>query len=337
LNLHYRYLFPPLPPSPPMDPLDLTEGWDRGEVLEALNLEVELEPYAPRFEFSPFFLELYVDHGHETGLLYKYEDDDMIVFLSARHSEHGREYRVFRPLRTDRGVDDHRLFKRFGEFIKALTDRRDTTGVTVFGVPDRKNLVKIVQSLRWKGVIQYVYDVPNSRVMEGRAYKDLREKVNRFSRYEEEQGIRMEEKPLEESNFGDVYEIVRKWKKFKHEKQDTYGLDERINKLEAILEDVEATVYYLKGRPVSVHAAYELETELKAAGHFLGLCALKLPGLYETSQIRFWTRLYNEKGILKVNDGPTWVKNLVDFKKKFVPKKTLRVYQGYYANLTVSD
>jgi hypothetical protein len=308
-----------------MNPLELNEGWDRGEVLEAINLEIDLEPYTPRFEHSPFFLELYI--SYEQGLPYSYEEDGALFLLSARQTDPGREYRVFKPLRTKAGLDDLELYRRFGGFLEALVGRRDTVGITVYGVPDRKNVIKHVKAVKWKEFEEHVYDVPTVE-MTGEAYKNLREKIRRFQGQEQE----LETNELSSDRMGDVYEVFKKWKRSKSPRTVAfYDLEERIDKLEALVdeEDVIGTLYYIKGRPVGVHAAYILETEMGAAGHFLGLCGLKLPGLYETTQMRFWQSLM-DKGIGLVNDGPTWSEGIATFKKKFVPKRSIRVYQGYF-------
>jgi hypothetical protein len=305
--------------------MELIDGWDRGEVLEAINLEIDLEPYIPRFEHSPFFLELYI--SYDQGRPYTCEEDGALFLLSAQSTDHGREYRVFKPLRTREGLDDLELYRRFGDFLEALADRRDTEGITVYGVPDRKNVIKHVKAVKWKEFEEHVYDVPTVE-MTGEAYKNLREKIRRFRGHEQE----LETKELTSERMGDVFEVFRKWKRLKSPRTETfYDLEERIDKLEALVaeEEVWGMLYYIKGRPVGVHAAYVLETEKGAAGHFLGLCGLKLPGLYETTQIRFWQSLL-EKGIGLVNDGPTWSEGIARFKKKFVPKRSIRVYQGYF-------
>jgi hypothetical protein len=285
----------------------MAKGWNLSKIKDLLDQE-QVKEQEVSFHHSPIFLQLYI--AHPRGKKHTATIDNGLVFYSIK----GRDARVFKPLGSG---DERELYRGFSEFLEEL--KSDVGSITVHGVPDRLNLIKEVPGQRWKGFTEHVFDMDRTLSMKGRSFKPLREKIKQFQR----SGHEMRSEELSNRNVKDANAIFEKWV---HARgiRNIYGLEERVKGLKNVLKDIKGTVYYLEKEPVAVQAAYEVPG---GAAHFLGLCTRRIPGLNESVQLEFWKEISKE-GIKYVNDGPTGRSALGDYKKKFGPVKTFRVFQG---------
>jgi hypothetical protein len=304
--------------------------WDERLLAQGLSKESASYGCGPRFEDSIFFPLIYVK-GFGPGL--QVIEDGVLLLYSVREGPDGADYRFFRPLRLDGPQDDKRTYSHFNEHLERLKERERPQSITVFGVPDRKNVVKRLKALRCKEYYQNIYDIGSTLGLKGRNFRSLRQKMNRFAQDGPKELTVRDLRPDDEPVVTHVYQdwlanVKGGWK------MDTFGLDERIRTLFSLSScfnmGIRAQLFFLDRSPISVHAAYEIGAGTEVClGHFLGICGKNIEGLSETVQMLFWRSLLQE-GHALVNDGPTWSSGLTRFKKKFGPIRTCRAYQGYY-------
>jgi hypothetical protein len=304
--------------------------WDEGLIAKGFSIDAVAKGQTSRFEDSIFFPLLYVK-GLGPGL--QVIEDGVLLLYSVREGPRGADYRYFRPLPLDGSRDEERTYSQFNEHLEALIEQERPQSVTVFAVPDRRNVVKRLKVLRCKEYSQHIYDIGSTIGLKGRTFRSLRQKMNRFAQDVPRDLTVRDLHPDDEAIVTRVYHewmanVKGGWR------METFGLDERIKTLFSLSsflkKGIRAQLFYLDGSPISVHAAYEIGAGTGASlGHFMGICGKKEEGLSETVQMLFWNALLRE-GHEIVNDGPTWSEGLSRFKKKFGPIRTYRTYQGYY-------
>ena len=92
-------------------------------------------------------------------------------------------------------------------------------------------------------------------------------------------------------------------------------------------KDVLSRVLKIDGKIASFNLGYPLGLNEKTNvfAHAIGIADITIQRLAEYAAIDFW-KIVKNQGYKYINDGPTWRKGLVDFKKKFGAINRKRYY-----------
>lgn len=179
-----------------------------------------------------------------------------------------------------------------------------------------------------KEIWHSVYEIERTLGMKGKGYSNLRWHLNRFRNA----GHRVEALPLPEAVEPAVH-LVAEWRRRAiRERKHSYA-DVRSDKFAARhmgnTNKVMSRVLMVDGRAAAFNLGYPLglPSYRKLFAHSVGICDLSIPHLSEYAQIDFW-RAVRSAGYVHINDGPSWRRGLLDYKRKYRPVRSKRYYRA---------
>jgi len=298
------------------------------------------------FEDSFHYLKIYFCSPGQT--LFKFHEEDALIFFSRNKRGH---YKIFKPLGSLGEEKLPALLRYLSKQSQHPLDLRFLTSDRIAFLNENGISLSGVQSFDF-----LLYDLrpesggvaahpphgfaplgggdeprPASILsLKGRKMRDLRQKINHFTRH---QLGKVSTEELSPGNLKDGIHFFSKWKKKAQERGFSY-IDTEKNKaaLRYLADKVDSkniwcTLYRICGVVEGVQALYRINET--TAAHIIGSVNIELAGLSEWSQVGIWEKAAGG-GVRYVNDGSSWTPRLRDYKMKFCPSFAKTVYRGLY-------
>jgi len=269
------------------------------------------------YENSFEYIRMYFDLGKFQG--YRYLDNDGLIFFSSTGSKKDPHFKVYKPL----GQDSIDAVRTLTELVQALQETT-TNPITITCLSNEhlKTLKKIMKIKKIKHFEYYIYDLRDLSDLKGTKWKNVRQKINTFSKNHPK--VRIED--LDENNSKKALHFISTWRRAAAAKGFSYiDVDKNKAAVQFYQDKIDhkflwAKVYYLRGRVEALQFLYKITTadKTEACAHAIGMANNDIAGLSEYTQIDIWQHVL-DKSIRYVNDGPSWRPGLLRYKRKFNP------------------